>query len=323
MAFFKRPKLELKDAPLDQVSFSAQDLFCLLGGFDLGAFACNLNTIDFDEVETFQSHEGAWKRAMIQRLGPTGFVSPTGEPSDELARALAPLRGPGISIGDGILPTDEYDQRSASLSVGETGATAIVSEKTGFFGQGRIYRLVPFGDDRSSWDSTFARVFHDDRPVGDAGVECCGMAKGDAADRLIQAIDKVDEPVLRTWSAGAGIDADLFVNMVRRTLGSNDLPMFVYNVRDFTGDAPRGEWGWNLPSAARVTYSFIQAGFSFSDCFARRPQDGADWFMDDEAIAASKFVRVDLTCSTSMLDSLLMHYPYPSTTEESGHHEQA
>lgn len=48
---FKRKRVDLAELPLEQVRFSSQDLFCLLGGLDTCGCACSPATLDLDRVD--------------------------------------------------------------------------------------------------------------------------------------------------------------------------------------------------------------------------------------------------------------------------------
>ena len=56
---FKRKRVDLAELPLEQVRFSSQDLFCLLGGLDTCGCACSPATLDLDRVEAERPQEGS------------------------------------------------------------------------------------------------------------------------------------------------------------------------------------------------------------------------------------------------------------------------
>lgn len=56
---FKRKRVDLAELPLEQVRFSSQDLFCLLGGLDTCGCACSPATLDLNRVEAERPQEGS------------------------------------------------------------------------------------------------------------------------------------------------------------------------------------------------------------------------------------------------------------------------
>ena len=141
---------------VDEAVFTPEDIFVLLGeSLDLGCFAAQPRNLNLG----YYKAEGAsaWRKRLISRFEARGLVDDAGRPTPELLRALEPLVGSGLYIGDGDRPgpKDPVEHRTAVLCLAPdlSRATAVVKD-------GRGFRLRPFPDDPSLWEKEFLRLYN-------------------------------------------------------------------------------------------------------------------------------------------------------------------
>ena len=149
--FFARKKTSLAELPLEEVRFSSENLFWLLGGNDACMVACGPMRLRLDIVERDRPDLGPWKRNLINRYSDAGWVDAEGNPCLELARAIDALGQMGVAIS--------YEQnirnRKAGVVLGERGAVGVV-RASGVRGG---WYLRPFPEDRSLWPARFREIF--------------------------------------------------------------------------------------------------------------------------------------------------------------------
>ncbi|MBE6468975.1 MAG: hypothetical protein E7001_03210 [Coriobacteriaceae bacterium] len=149
--FLTRRHAQPADTPLEEVRFTREDIFLLIGGVDSMGLALTQFTFD---IVGYARHRGApWREDMVARLAPLGLVDASGTPSDELAAAVGPLSSLGVMIADGHYPKSRRDTRTASVTIDGDRATALVkADRRGGF------RIVPLGE-RSTWPGKVERIF--------------------------------------------------------------------------------------------------------------------------------------------------------------------
>ena len=96
MLSFLKKRIDLADVPLSQVKFSAEDLFVLMGGFDLGSLVLHPRSFPWRDVARGAAE--AWRKTVVNRYELPGHVDATGKPVGELAKLLYPLAKPGLVI---------------------------------------------------------------------------------------------------------------------------------------------------------------------------------------------------------------------------------
>ena len=100
MLFGRKKKVDLASLSLEELRFSTEDLFVLLNGFDGCAVVVNPLKLRLDLVEEKKPERGPWRRAVVDRLAPSGWVDEEANPNPELARALRALGQMGVGIAD-------------------------------------------------------------------------------------------------------------------------------------------------------------------------------------------------------------------------------
>lgn len=137
--FFARKKASLAELPLEEVYFSSEDLFCLLGGNDTCMVACGPAMLRLDHVTRDRPDKDVWRRNLVNRYSPAGWVDDEGNPCPELARVIGALAQMGVAISY----DKDYANRKLGVVIGERGAAGIV--KAPGFGGG--WYLRPFPED--------------------------------------------------------------------------------------------------------------------------------------------------------------------------------
>lgn len=86
--------------PLEDIVFTSNDLFALLGGQDTGVMACTSSRMQWtgENENPSKIDMTKWKRDLIAKFGPAGFVDLEGRPNAELAPVVAALGQTGYAI---------------------------------------------------------------------------------------------------------------------------------------------------------------------------------------------------------------------------------
>ena len=104
--FFKRRDASVEPvAPgtrVEEVTFTAREIYAILGDVDLPMFICNTTTLDLLRPAAMRPDD--WRRRAVARLASAGIVDDACSPCPELEELLAPLRADGIEISDGKTP---------------------------------------------------------------------------------------------------------------------------------------------------------------------------------------------------------------------------
>ena len=152
--FFKRRD----EGPIavEDAVFTSEEIFVLLGeSLDIGCFAAQPRNLNLG----YYKAEGAsaWRKRLVSRFEEKGLVDDAGRPTPDLLRALEPLLGKGLYIGDGDRPgpEDPVERRTAVLCL-----TPDLSRATAVVKDGRGFRLRPFPDDPSLWEAEFLRLYN-------------------------------------------------------------------------------------------------------------------------------------------------------------------
>ncbi|MCI6843611.1 MAG: hypothetical protein MR874_02470, partial [Coriobacteriaceae bacterium] len=97
MLFGRRKRMDLARLPLEELRFSTEDLFVLLNGYDGCAVVVNIYRLRLDRIAEVKPERNEWRRAVVERYAPSGWVDGEANPNPELARALAALGQMGVS----------------------------------------------------------------------------------------------------------------------------------------------------------------------------------------------------------------------------------
>lgn len=120
---------------LEDARFTPDDLFALNGGYDNMCLTATEHLLVQEDDDLVRAMDGMRKRVATRMRG-TGLVHEDGTPSDELARALAPLSAPGFDI------TDAEHSGKAGLFMSEEGWT-LLKKDPGFLGGWAIRSVDP------------------------------------------------------------------------------------------------------------------------------------------------------------------------------------
>lgn len=306
---FFRKKVDLAELPLEQVRFSSEDLFCLLGGLDTCMTACDPSVFTHDLIDATHPERDEWRRNLVNRYQAAGWVDAEGNPNDELARALAPLAAMGLAIADS---TSGLSKR-VGITISEAGATAVVHAR----GIGKGWFLRPFPADRSQWPAFFRGLFSPkDCPFGKARLDY-HFAWAEPEDEDLAGIcSRGDEPGARAYAARHGLDAAATVELARAIgEGCERWEPFVI---DLTGCEPETSAGWRNPNKASGPARFRRAlvlppvGAVFSDCNAWNPRVSSNWLENAASNRdATAFYSVDFHASGDLFEALCYAPAYP------------
>ncbi|MCI7438038.1 MAG: hypothetical protein MSA61_02285 [Coriobacteriaceae bacterium] len=313
MLFGRRKRMDLARLPLEELRFSTEDLFVLLNGFDGCAVVVNPFKLRLDLVEERKPERNEWRRAVVERYAPSGWVDGEANPNPELARALAALGQMGVSIADGVAPQD----RTMGVTMGAAGACGVVRAPGGG------WHLRPFPDDRSLWPASFRELFaprrYPFRPASEGGHSSFPKKTGEGTV-FAEALVGGDEAALRALAARKGADPEPLVRlstyMRKRYLG------FRVRVTDMTEVEPSYELGWRWPGGGsgklrlrRVT-AVSDAGAMLSDCNCWH--EGVSLEMQDpdgDWGRKTSFATVDFYPSGDLFSALLDIPDYPGGTK--------
>lgn len=300
--FFVRKKTSLAELPLEEVRFSSEDLFCLLGGNDACMVACGPGNLRLDRVERDRPDLGPWRRNLVNRYAAAGWVDAEGNPCPELARVIGALGqvGLAISYGRGV-----FDCKMGVV-LGDEGAAGVVRAP----GRDGGWYLRPFPEDRSMWPARFREVFPaSEFPFGPAQREYHAMLVEPRGEDVVRGFRQGDEPYLRAYALRNGVDPDLLAAMGDAIREDPGRPAFA--VFDYRGCEPDLSMGWRYFGEAvghvrvRGVTLLPELGAVFSDCHAWRPGMPENWLSDiDRYRKESLFYSFDFYRSGDLLEAL-------------------
>ncbi len=200
---FLGKRAEDKRLELARMRFSSTDLFALLGGLDQGMLACPLQTTPYDEEAGYPLK--AWRRRLIDRFEPLGIVDAAGNPCDELAWALEPLKTPGIVITDGnkLADPDDPDASARSFAVVRSGGRASAIVRAGGFRGGWL--VMPFGTE-DTWDEAFRDLLGFKKPFAPARRDCAALCSPDLLLRTNEAFMSGSPDLAAACASAVGVD---------------------------------------------------------------------------------------------------------------------
>ena len=300
---FSKKKVKLEELPLEQVRFSSEDLFCLLGGNDACMVACGPMQLRLDIVERDRPDKDVWRRNLVNRYAPSGWVDAEGNPCPELARVIDALGQMGVAIS--------YEQnirkREIGVVAGEKGAAGVV--KVPGFGGG--WYLRPFPDDRSQWAARFREVLPASKlPFEPASREYHATVVEPEEENVAQAFAGGDEPYARAYALRHGLDPDALAEMARALGKDFDRPRIF--VSDLTNCEPDLSMGWRYVGEARGhvrcrrVMLVPEIGAIFSNCSAWSPSVSESWLSENISSIRDKtdFYSFDFYRSGDLFEAL-------------------
>ena len=269
---FGRKKVDLAELPLEQVRFSAQDLFTLMGGFDLGMVACNTHNLDGDAVMRRQAHKGPWRRDLVNRYQASGWVDAEGNPNEELGRMVRLISSPGV-----VVMNDKYEEGTAEVVTDGEAACGVVKAQ-GFRGG---YFLKPFPADKSLWEARFQEIFPPDQyPLAKANwdLHAAVAPREDEAKELPELLGDRDIDGLRAYAGRHGVPEGALMDLVNGLGG-----LYRLYVDDTRGSTFGTGQGMSNPldcrgrGAIKRMWVVPRAGCTLNGCDAWHPGVPEDW----------------------------------------------
>lgn len=309
--------------PLEQVRFTDEDLFLLMGGMDIGSLVCsesffvNRMVLELDKDETLAS----WKKKLIDRFEPLGLVDAQGTPSDELAQAVATLSKSGVVIVDGLPPkeVENADRRRVAISIYDGQACAI-RKAPGFKGGWNVMSLGP----REQWHDRMLELFELDRVFKFSPYEEHVVVADDPTLRYVDAFSSGNKEYVRLFATKHGIAPDGLLDIAEAFSGpkARGLIMLKYLVNDFTGCELKDLRGYSVAAPrsgsprVKQVQLFPTKGFSFA--VERAPYKGAaeNYWEIPEQTQESTFGCFDFIREGSLLERLCAVDTHPSWTAE-------
>ncbi|MBE6468390.1 MAG: hypothetical protein E7001_00085 [Coriobacteriaceae bacterium] len=304
--------------PVDRVSFTAREIFAILGDGDACYFICNTTTMELLRRALVRPDE--WRRRAVERLAPAGIVDDACNPCPELERLLEPLRTRGVEISDGAipLPGDSRDKRTFCLQGDYARATLIRSIGDGFQ---RTFTLSDAGPREGWWPlvSSAARI---PAIAPSPQPECIPFLESDpACDGFADALADCDADVLRAFAERWGVNFERLVGTSSMISSSKHLlsSMVALRLIDATdGDVVLNRVGTftmhkliggNMYVADSCLFPSL--GFSLTGHRCRRIGMPENWYDDDSSFKASAFGSIDWLGDGDLVAHLMSNPPFP------------
>ncbi len=311
---FLGKRAEDKRLELARMRFSSTDLFALLGGLDQGMLACPLQTTPYDEEAGYPLK--AWRRRLIDRFEPLGIVDAAGNPCDELAWALEPLKTPGIVITDGnkLADPDDPDASARSFAVVRSGGRASAIVRAGGFRGGWL--VMPFGTE-DTWDEAFRDLLGFKKPFAPARRDCAALCSPDLLLRTNEAFMSGSPDLAAACASAVGVDAAVLTDAAAAFAGPKPPHRAHLCTIDYTGCTFVNLKGCTVPLPEDKPYGIRQTtlvpscGMAYSVITAPKPGDGPELMEDAAKQTERMFGRYDFVASTSLFGRLCEVGSYP------------
>ncbi len=303
---------------VDRVSFTAREIFAIMGDVDVCVFICNTTTMELLRPALIRPDE--WRRRAVERLAPAGIVDDACNPCPELERLLEPLRTRGVEISDGLtpLPGDSRDGRSFCLC-GTYGRATLVRSRGD--GRGRTFTLEDAGP-RGGWWPHVARA------AGIPPVRCSGPAEsvpylesGNADEGLAEPLVRGDLARVRAFAECWGADPDRLAATSSAIAAARGRGLAICPLRVIDGTGSEIELlkcnkftmhkilgGEAYGADARL---FPSLGFAVVSRYCRRAGMPDDWYADGKVFSSSLFNCVDWLGEEDVLAHLMSNPPFP------------
>lgn len=321
--FFKRRDASVEPvAPgtrVEEVTFTAREIYAILGDVDLPMFICNTTTLDLLRPAAMRPDD--WRRRAVARLASAGIVDDACGPCPELEELLAPLRADGIEISDGKTPGPyaSRDERAFCMAGTRERATLVRSTGDGF---SRTFTLSDAGPREKWWT-------HALRSAGFPRVRCAPPAasvpfiEGDSADEgFAEALMRGDLDRVRAFAARWGADPDRLaetsaaiaqdrrdghLEMRRlRVIDATEGDVEPVHAKTFTLHKLLGGGAW-----AAEAMVFPSHGFSYTTWIQRRKGIPDGWFTDGALFRSATFCSLDWLADGDPLAHLMSNPPFP------------
>lgn len=313
--FFSKKKVDLADLPLEQVRFSSEDLFTLMGGFDLGYVACNTNNLDGNAVMRDQAYKGAWRRNLVNRYHAAGWVDAEGNPNEELGRWVRLISSPGV-----VIMNDKYEHGTVEVVFNGSEACAVV-KAPGFRGG---YFLRPFPADRSLWEAEFDKVFpRKDYPLEQARLDLHAAIApcADEPKSLPRMLGEKDMGAIHAYAQRHGVPEEALTDLLGG-LGSY-YRLYIDDTRGATFDASNGfvnPLGCKGPGKVQRAWVYPKVGCALSGCNAWHHGVRQDWSShvdEPEMKEQTLFYALDFSRRGSLweLCTRLSEYPFQDVVD--------
>jgi hypothetical protein len=316
---FKTRK-KLTDLPQPKVRFESEDIFVLLGGLDLGQFACRANMLA--AAKKNPDIVSKWRANLVRRMQPLGLVDENGNPTPQFAEVLYPLNKKGLLLCDGKTVTyDEYragkDERTFEVCFYDGHATAIVL--AGGFRGG--FNIVPLGPDERQWEQLIRILTGFDETWSYSRYEQTLITTDDTDLRFMCAVTDNDTEYLRGFAEKHGVDPTPLLDLAKllkergvRNVRTSDFTVHDFSDSEFMEYAGYGTCSAIVPPPLKFSRVYPEAGFMF--CLERSLKPGTDQaaWATPEGKMESVFVRYDFMMTGNILDMLLSIDDYPTGT---------
>lgn len=325
--FFKRRDRSAEPvAPgtwVEEVPFTARELFAIMGDVDAPVFICNTTTLPLLRPGLMRPDE--WRRRAAERLAPAGIVDGACNPCPELERLLEPLRTRGVEISDGTTPgaRSSRDPRSFCLCANRERATLVRASGDG---PRRTFTLSDAGPSGTWWTQAL-------RAAGFPRVRCAPPAasvpfiEGDPADEgFAEALMRGESDRVRAFARRWGADPDRLAETSSLIASSREVRTSVSYLRVI--DAIDAEV--NLIDGGNFTMHqlvggdiyvsdatlFPPVGFALIGHRGRREGMPSNWYDDDALFRAAAFCSLDWLADGDLVAHLMSDPPFPEHLAE-------
>ncbi|MEE1274497.1 MAG: hypothetical protein UHI81_08355 [Olegusella sp.] len=301
---------DLTGLPLEEVPFSPEDLFTLMGGFDLGYVACSTRNLNGKAIMRKQAYKDEWRRDLVKRYHAAGWVDAEGNPNEELGRWVRLISSPGV-----VIMNDKFGRGTAEVIFNDDAACAVVRAP----GHGESYLIKPFPADKSRWGDEFNKVFPAaDYPLAQATLDL-HTAIAPCADEprsLPLILGDRDYAAIHTYAQRHGVPEDVLLDLADRRGGYYRL--YIDDTRGATFDTSNGftnPLGCTGPGKVQRAWVFPKVGGAISGCNAWHPGVREDWssHVDEQEMKdQTLFYALDFSSRGSLWEicTRLGEYPF-------------
>ncbi len=305
---FKKKQVDLAGLPLEEIKFTSEDLFVLMGGFDIGSVAVNGRRFPWREVER-GDEVARWRRQVVNRYAPAGLVDAEGRPQGRLAEVLRPFAKPGLGIVGST--RGSLSRFNVEMAIwGDEASFLSVAAGDGLF-------TVASAGAPDQWAASFARAF---------GLEGrfrlaerawhCDFLMGPADKGLNTLLLGKDAAGIRDLAATKGFDARPLLDIVAGIEAAKSVDALKLTTIDLRGveldriETPSGTFANNVPAASsaidmRVKRMSVLPEYGWVATETTAPRTGlpANWReRGEEYRLASRFFSGDLIADTDLFD---------------------
>lgn len=306
-SFLKR-KIDYADVPLEEIKFSGEDLFILMGGLDTGGVALPTDALPWEELEHGDWGE-AWRRQVVNRYASTGLVDEEGRPQGALADAVYPFAKMGMCITAFANPGSKDPCVEMSIYNGKASILKTAPGGAGF--------TIASAGPEEAWASAFAEAFDVCQRFVPAERSWHGDYLMEPGDKGMNAlILSGDRDAARNMAARKGFDVAPLMRVIEQVETSRVVDAVKMEVFDMRGaeptivTMPSGSFVVPVPeneAAVRVRMKTLtvypECGWICTETIAPREGLPADWRDNPEAYQyLSRFFSGDALAATDLFD---------------------